>query len=149
MTSGQRGDGRADDAGQITVMLVGFFLVIGLLAAVVIDASAAYLRRQSLGNLADGAALAAADGVQGSQTYAGGLDDSAVIDVAVARRLVGDYLSGTGALTENPGLRWEVSRAGDSVLVRLTAPMTLPLPPPGWDGGTLVAGEAQVLLRVD
>lgn len=135
--------------GQITVMLVGFFLVVGLLAVVVVDASAAFLRRQSMNNLADGAALAAADGVQGEQVYAGGLGDSATIDPKSARRYVADYLSATGATQEHPGMRWSVVPDGDSVRVRLTAPMALPLSPPGWGDRTRVVGEAAVTLRVE
>lgn len=139
---------RKRDSGQITVMLVGFFLVVGLLTVVVVDASAAFLRRQSMNNLADGAALAAADGVQGEQVYAGGLDESAVIDPASARRYVGDYLGATGAVGDYPGLRWTVVPDGDSVRVRLSAPMSLPIAPPGWGSSTPVVGEAAVLLQV-
>lgn len=139
---------RRDD-GQITVMLVGFFLIVGLLAVVVVDASAAFLRRQSMNNLADGAALAAADGVQGEQVYTSGLGGGATVDPDAARRHVGDYLRATGAIREHPGMRWTVVPDGDSVRVRLTAPMALPLSPPGWGDRTQVAGEAAVVLQVE
>ena len=79
---------RGREAGQATVMVVGFAVVALLMVAVAVDASAAYLRRQGLDNLADGAALAAADGVQGRQVYEGGLGERARIDPVVARGYV-------------------------------------------------------------
>lgn len=139
---------RRDERGQVTVMIVGFFVVIGLLAVVVVDASAAYLRRQSLDNLADGAALAAADGVQGEVVYTTGIDGAATIDAASADRYVRDYLRSTGAVRERPGLSWTVSRSADSVRVRLAEPLRLPLTPPGWHQRTQVTGESAVQLRV-
>lgn len=51
----------ATDRGNITIMSVGFFTILGLLGVVVINASAAFLERQELAGLADRAALHAAD----------------------------------------------------------------------------------------
>ncbi|MFY0407583.1 pilus assembly protein TadG-related protein [Solicola sp. PLA-1-18] len=132
----------------MTPMIVGFFVVVGLLAAVVVNASAAFLTRQELNNLADGAALAAADGVQGEQVYTGGLGENATIDASSARRYVAEYLADTGAPSQYPGLRWQVTPDGDAVRVRVAAPMDLPLGPPGWGDRTRVTGEAAVLLKV-
>jgi uncharacterized membrane protein len=56
-------------------MIVGLAVVAIMLIGVVVDASAAYLRRSGLDSLADGAALAAADGVQGRQVYEGARAD--------------------------------------------------------------------------
>ena len=50
-----------DQAGQATVMIVGFAVVLAMLMVTVVDASAAYLQRQGLDTLADGAALRGAD----------------------------------------------------------------------------------------
>ena len=72
-----RRPGARSESGQAAVLLVGFFAVALLLVAVVVDASAAYLRRQGLDNIADGAALAGADGVQGREVYEGGLGERA------------------------------------------------------------------------
>ena len=47
-----------DERGSITVMSIGFLLLLGTLTVVVVNASAAFLQRQELNNLADGAALA-------------------------------------------------------------------------------------------
>ena len=69
---------RRAERGQTSVLIMGFFLVAVLLTVVVVDASAAFLRRQRLDAVADGAALAAADGVQGEQVYEGGLGERAL-----------------------------------------------------------------------
>ena len=66
--------------GQTALLIVGFAVVALLMVGVVVDASAAYLRRSGLDSLADGAALAAADGIQGRQVYEGGLGERAEID---------------------------------------------------------------------
>ncbi len=137
-----------DEPGQVTLMLVGFFLVLAFLAAAVVDASAAYLRRESLNSLADGAALAAADGVQAEQVYTEGLGDVAKVDPQAAAGYVADYLVSTGALAHYPGLTWSVRAAGDGLTVHVDAPLRLPITPPGWDAVTSVTGEASVLVPV-
>ncbi len=133
---------RRREAGQATVMIVGFAVVALLMVAVAVDASAAYLRRQGLDNLADGAALAAADGVQGRQVYEGGLGERARIDPAVARGYVLDYLRATGAAQRYPGLRWSVDAATDRVVVHVAAPVDLPLGLPGLERRTTVSATA-------
>ena len=56
-----------DQHGSVTPLLIGFALILATLVAVVVDASAAYLRRQGMNSLADAAALSATDGLQGDQ----------------------------------------------------------------------------------
>jgi hypothetical protein len=133
---------RRGEAGQTTVLIVGFAVVALLMIGVVVDASAAYLRRQGLDNLADGAALAAADGVQGRQVYEGGLGERALIDPAVARGHVVDYLAATGATARYPGLRWSVATGTDRVVVHVAAPLDLPLTLPGLEGPTTISATA-------
>lgn len=139
---------RTDERGQVTVLIVGFFLIAVLLVVVVVDASAAYLRRQELDSVADGAALAAADGVQGEQVYLGGLGARAEIDPAVARRYVEEYLGRVGARRAYPGLVVRVRTRADSVEVRVSAPLRLPFAPPGWSGRTRVTGRAAAYVAV-
>ncbi|MCW2831083.1 MAG: hypothetical protein JWP31_1775, partial [Aeromicrobium sp.] len=79
--------------GQITVMTIGFLIFVGLLAVVVINSSAAFLQRRELDNIADGAALAAADGLSREDFYRRG---EVELDDAQARRLVGRYVTGAG-----------------------------------------------------
>jgi Putative Flp pilus-assembly TadE/G-like len=136
------------EAGQATLLILGFFLIAVLLVGAVVDASAAYLRRQALNSLADGAALAAADGVQGEQVYTSGLGETALIDPVAAREYVATYLARTGAHARYPGLVYRVLPAGDSVTVHLSAPLDLPIPPPGWSGATWVDGVASAAVPV-
>ena len=134
---------RRDDSGQLTVMIVGFFVVIGLLAVVVINASAAFLQRQQLNNAADGAALAAAAGLSEESVYREGIDD--VADIALDKRraahVVGDYLA------RQDNLQWQVGADDTLVTVRLSRQLDLPLVPPGWMDSTRVTAEATALLR--
>jgi hypothetical protein len=133
---------RRAETGQAAVLIVGFAVVALLMVGVAVDASAAYLRRQGLDNLADGAALAAADGVQGRQVYEGGLGERARIDPEVARGYVADYLRATGAAGRYPGLRWSVDAGTDRVVVRVAAPLDLPLALPGLEARSLVSATA-------
>lgn len=136
------------ERGSITPLIIGFALVVGLLVAVVVDASAAYLRRQGLNSLADAAALAATDGLQGDRVYTEGLDDRAEIDAAAARRYVEQYLRDTGAPARYPGLTWVVSTSATTVVVRVAAPLDLPLRVPGVGESATVTGDAAAVVVV-
>lgn len=122
-----------DDRGSATPLIVGFAVVLLLTVAVVIDASAAFLHRQGLDTLADGAALFGADaGAAGGEVYTGGLGDQPLeLTPAKAGAGVRSYLSSVGAYGTYPGLRYDVSVRGDQVVVRLSAPLDLPLTVPG------------------
>lgn len=128
--------------GQTTLLLVGFTVVALLMIGVAVDASAAYLQRQGLDALADGAALSAADGVQGEQVYEGGLGERARIDPTVARTLVADYIAATGAAQEYRGLRYSVDATADRIVVRVSAPLDLPITPPGWAARPVISATA-------
>ena len=124
-----------DERGQTTVLIVGFAVVLMMGVALVVNVSAAYLQRQGLDNLADGAALVAADaGAASDDVYAGGLgEDRLALLEATAREAVDDYLASTGAGSQYPGLARtvEVDVANRSVRVRISAPIALPLTIPG------------------
>ena len=139
---------RADERGSITPLVVGFAFVVAVLVAVVVDASAAFLRRQGLNSVADAAALAATDGLQGERVYTHGLDDLAEIDAGTARRYVEDYLHSSGALDRYPGLTWTVNTSATSVLVRVEAPLDLPLRVPGVADDVVVSGSAAAVVVV-
>jgi hypothetical protein len=130
------------EAGQTALLLVGLAVVALLMVGVVVDASAAYLRRQGLDNVADGAALAGADGVQGQQVYEGGLGERARIDPEAARLHVADYLRATGAARRYPGLRWSVQASADRVVVHVSAPLDLPIRVPGVDTRPTISATA-------
>lgn len=130
------------ERGQTSLLIIGFALVIAMLVAVVVDASAAYLRRQDLDALADGAALAATDAIRADQVYVGGLGARAALDPVVAQAYVASYLQQSGAAARFPGLAWSVSVGPDTVVVRVVAPLDLPLRLPGRRFRPLVAGSA-------
>jgi len=130
------------ERGQASLLIIGFALVIAMLVAVVVDASAAYLRRQDLDALADGAALAATDAIRADQVYVGGLGTRAALDPVVARAYVASYLQQSGAAARFPGLAWSVGVGPDTVVVRVVAPLDLPLRLPGRRFRPVVAGSA-------
>lgn len=136
------GSPRSDERGQTSMLIIGFAVVILLMIVVVVDASAAYLRRQGLDSLADGAALAAADGVQGEGVYETGLGERAQIDPALAQAYAADYLSSVGAPGKYPGLSYSVRTTETSVVVRVSSPLELPFSPPGWERRATITGTA-------
>jgi len=129
-------------------MIIGFVLVLAMTVAVVVDSSAAYLRHQALGSLADGAALAAADGIEGEQVYTSGLGERAVVDPERARVLVLEYLTTVGAPGRYAGLTHVVETSGDRVVVRVAAPLDLPLPLPGVDPSAQVTATSAAVVAV-
>jgi len=139
---------RRDESGSITPLIVGFALIVAVLVAVVVDASAAYLRRQGLDSLADAAALAATDGLQGDSVYTRGLDARVEIDPQAARRYVEDYLRATGALDRYRGLTWDVTATRTTVVVRVATPLDLPLHVPGVGERATVTGTAAAVVVV-
>lgn len=124
---------RTDERGQTAPLIIAFAAIVLVLVAVVVDASAAYLERQRLDSLADGAALYGADfGAQGSDAYDGGLASGDLeISRAEAERAVHAYLRDVGAHTAHPGLGASVRIVGDRVVVELTTAIDLPLHVPG------------------
>lgn len=139
---------RREEKGQVTVLIIGFFVVAVLLVAVVTDASAAYLHRQAMSSLADGAALAAADGVQGEQVYTTGLGERAIIDRAAAESYAAAYLAAVDAPASHPGLRHRITVDGDRVVVHVGAPADLPFPVPGVDRRPWVGATAAAVVLV-
>jgi hypothetical protein len=126
------------ERGTVTVMTIGFLMLLGLLTVVVVDSSAAFLERQRLNNLADGAALAAADGLDEAGFYA---DRRVVLDPDEARRLVSDYLAGEDVRAV------DVGTDADTVHVHLERDLDLPLTPPGWTSRTTIVADATSQLR--
>lgn len=132
---------RRDQRGSATVMVLGFTAIVALVIATVVDASAAYLRHQSMTSLADAAALAAADAAIAERAYTGG-----PVRAATARAAAAEYLARADASARFAGLTLAVAARGDRVVVTLRAPMRLPLAPPGW-GDTTVVGTSAAYAR--
>ena len=135
------------ERGQVSVLIVGFAIILILGVGVVVDSSAAYLQRQSLNTLADGAALAGADEVRGQPVYSGGLVDRIPIDPQVAGQAVSAYLRRIDAYADHPGLRFQVSVRDRSVVVQISAPLDLPITVDGITDTTVSAtGSAAVIV---
>lgn len=122
-----------DERGSSAVLIIGFAVFLLMAIAMVVDASAAYLQRQGLDTLADGAALRGADlGATGSDVYEGGVpEDRLELTAAQARAAVRRYLGEVGAFEAYPGLAYVVRVESTSVVVELSAPVDLPLTVPG------------------
>ena len=139
---------RPSESGQTALLIIGFVLVAAMLVVVVVDATAAYLQRQALSSLADGAALAAADGIEGRQVYTSGLGERAAVDAGTARELAREHLWSVGAQRRYPGIVDVVDTDSDRVVVRLAAPLHLPLPLPGVARQSLVGAKAAAVIAV-
>jgi hypothetical protein len=141
-----------DERGTVMLMIIGFAVVLLMMAAVVTDASAAYLQRQGLDTLADGAALTAADaGASGDEAYGDGLDADLHLDPDVARAAVSSYLHRIGAFTRYPGLTAQVSvdSSLQRVIVEVHAPIHLPLHVPGGPERASVGATSAATVGVD
>ena len=134
--------------GSVTPLIIGFAVVIMLLVAVVVDVSAAFLRRQGLNSAADAAALAATDGIQGEAVYTQGLGDRAEIDPAAARAFVAAYVEGSGLRRRFPGLDYSVETRANTVIVRVRTPLDLPFRVGGVGGAVPVTGTAASVVVV-
>ncbi len=122
-----------DDRGSTIPLIIGLalFLIMGIV--VVVDASAAYLQRQGLDTLADGAALRGAD-LGSVGTYANGIPADRLDQLEVqVDRAVAAYLRDSGAYERYPGIQHasDVDETDAKVTVRLSAPLSLPLTVPG------------------
>lgn len=139
-----------DQRGQTTPMIVGFFFILAILTAVVVDSSSAYLQRQSLANLADGAALAGADGgTQGEGNYTNGFgDDRAVLDEAAARAAVEEYFAMTESHKKLPGFAYDMTVADETVIVRVSSVLDLPLSVPGASGSARVGATGSSVAEI-
>lgn len=81
---------RRGDAGSVTVMTVGYLAILLVLAFVVAEASMVYLARRSLAAECDGAAVAAAQSVDGARTY-GREDAGATLALTGVQAVVARY----------------------------------------------------------
>jgi Flp pilus assembly protein TadG len=137
---------RKDEQGQMSVLIVGFAAVVLLMVVVVTDVSKVFLVRRDLDATADGAALAAANGLAAyAQASAGG---NAEIDPEEARRLTAEYLDSVAASNRFAGLDWSADVTGTTVTVRLTSTADLPFEPPGWQGTADIGTDAAAVVPI-
>jgi hypothetical protein len=146
---------RRDERGQTTVLIVGLAIFLLMAIVVVVDASAAFLQRQGLDTVADGAALAGADaGSNDADTlYGSGVGAQERLEQAeeLARIAVADYLNRTGAGSDYPGLQYDVGfdPTLNSVIVRVRAPLDLPLTIPGSPTRPVIGTVGSAVVQID
>lgn len=142
-----------DESGSVSVLIIGFAAFLAMTIALVVDATAAYLQRQGLATLADGAALYGADlGATGRDVYEGGVPDERLeLTAAQARVAVGEYLRSSGAYGRYPGLTFRVrlDPTTQSVEVSLSAPLDLPLTVPGSPERATIGATGAAVVGVD
>jgi hypothetical protein len=131
----------------MTVLIIGFTVIILLMIVVVTDISKAFLVRRDLDATADGAVLAAANGLAAvyAQPGAGG---NAAIDPDQAARLTADYLSEVAASNRFDSLGWSVDVEGTTVTVHLTSTANLPFHPPGFPTSTDLSAESAAIVPI-
>lgn len=135
---------RRDEQGQVTLLIIGLASLCLMAVAMLVDASAAYLQRQGLDNLADGAALYGAD-LGSSGVYTEGVSEDRLLQQESAvRAAVHGYLRDVDAGSRFPGIqvRVDVDPTGRSVTVTLDAPLDLPLRIPGSPARTTVGASS-------
>lgn len=116
-------EGKAHEAGQITVLTIGFILLALVLASVVMAISTVYVEHKKLLSLADGAALAAADSFMVADIGAGEVPGMSLVDERVVA-VTGSYLADTEAYSRHDRLAVAPgtgSSSGGTAVVVLTA----------------------------
>lgn len=126
------------ERGQITLLVIGFAVILVSLVAVVVDASQVVLLRRTLASMADGAALSAAQQLAEPALYAGQASGRLPLDPAASRAAVIEYVASSGMDVSVV----EVSVSAERVTVALSARADLPLVgavTSGFQGTTVVA----------
>ncbi len=118
---------RSDDERSITVLVLGYFLVCVLLVTVVVNVSKVLLVRRSLAGAADGAAVAASNGLDERQIYRGDLGEAVPLSDAAAGALVEDYVDAAGLAAHFEGFQIvAVDTDGEAATVTFAAVVPLP-----------------------
>jgi uncharacterized membrane protein len=117
----------AADSGQITLLVIGFTLVLAVLIAVVVTASRVFLYQRALSTATDGAAIFAANQLDEAAFYAGGAGEHLPISAVGARQAVAEYVTRTGLAERFEGFGYVVGTDGRVVTVTFTARVELPL----------------------
>jgi uncharacterized membrane protein len=140
---------RSHDDGQITLMIIGFVMIVVLLVGVIANASKAFVYRRSLASWADGAAVAAAQNVAEEVVYAGPALEDLPISADGARGAVAGYVV-------RHGLAERFEEFDSSVVVDPTAATVtvafrarMPFALAGEVGGITITAEATATAPLD
>ncbi|MBG6184508.1 putative membrane protein [Arthrobacter sp. CAN_A214] len=88
---------RGDEAGQVSVLIIGYLLVSLLVVTVVMAVSAVYIEHKKLLSVADGAALAAADSFGIDETSGRSAVPLPSLSGSAVQAATGAYVERTGA----------------------------------------------------
>lgn len=130
--------------GQLLILTAFLGVVLILLVAVVVDASAAFLARRGLASQADGAALAAAQRVDLAAFYK--TDGTGDLPLGDVDEVVRDYVAANFPDTTVEDVT--LTDGARAVTVTLRRHVDLPLSPPGFEGGIDVTADATARLPV-
>lgn len=116
----------ADERGSVTLLIIGFAGILLLAIAVVTDASKVFLAQRALSGTADAAALAAANAVDETRIYRGGIGAALPLSSANVASAAAEYASEAGLAHRFDGFGLTdastdgvVVRVGFGALVRL------------------------------
>ncbi|MCA1825173.1 MAG: pilus assembly protein TadG-related protein [Frankia sp.] len=118
---------RPRDDGQLTLLVIGFVAIAGLLLAVIVDASAVFLARRNLSSALDGAALAGAQSVDLQRYYAGAAETALPLDETAVAEQVHSYVAAHAPDIALDEVR--VANDGTTVVVAGHVVVRLPLAP--------------------
>jgi putative Flp pilus-assembly TadE/G-like protein len=118
--------GERDD-GQITLLIIGFAVVVLLLVTVIANVSKAFVWRRSISSWADAAALAASQSVGEGGVYESGLTATLPVSEEDAVAAVDQFIIDNGVAENFPALRRgvKVDRTTGTIQVTLTSTMPL------------------------
>jgi hypothetical protein len=119
-------DHRRED-GHITLLIIGFAIIVLLLVTVITNASKAFLWRRSISAWADAAALAASQSVGEGRVYEAGLAARLPVSENDAAQAVDDFIATNGLATTFPSLRREVDVDPAAGTIQVTLVATMPL----------------------
>jgi Flp pilus assembly protein TadG len=115
-----------DERGQLIPLIIGFGIIIVLLCSVVVDAAQAFTYRRALNAIADGAVLAATNGIDKEAIYQGGVQDRVLISEQLAEAEVDQYVA-AGNYNGPLSCDADVNAALTETTVTCTGTMTLPI----------------------
>ena len=139
---------RRDDRGSVLPLVIGVVVIVLGALTVVTDASVLWLQRRSLQSVVDGAALAAAQGIDADRIYRDGVPEVLPLQPAAARAAVRAWVRAAPAARELN--RFRVVRttvSATAVTVRARSVVTPPFTTWLTGRGVTVVAEASASPR--
>ncbi|NED96070.1 hypothetical protein G1H11_12200 [Phytoactinopolyspora alkaliphila] len=116
------------ESGQITLLVIGFAVIVALAVAVVANASNVFMQRRSLVSWTDGAVTVAAQQVSHADLYGGSRVSTLPLSEAAARQAVSEYVGRNGLAGQFDGfqvVRVSVEPGSGRVTVEFSASVPL------------------------